>query len=273
MNVATANYITYIHISIMSRSWYKPYIFLGMLRINRDAILTAEKALGRTFTWSDLLAALSELPPSVSSLCLNNLPFDDFSSVPTNIKGIYVENCYMTDFKTPEHLKDLAIQNSTLTSLTLNEGLTFLGFLKCSFTNFVVPKSLLTYSQNHSPIQTLPVLPEGLLSLSVDNTDLKELPPLPPRLERLHCGNNHWLKTIPPLPPTIKEVHAMNCPFESFQTIPDGCVKILLNNNLLTTFPSIPESVKEICLIGNPVLKTMTFEAPWKSNGHFGYVR
>uniref|UniRef100_A0A6C0DHM0 Leucine-rich repeat protein n=1 Tax=viral metagenome TaxID=1070528 RepID=A0A6C0DHM0_9ZZZZ len=257
----------------MSHSWYKPYIFLGMLRINRDAILTAEKALGHAFTWDDLAAALSELPSSVSSLCLNNLALDNFPPLPANIKGIYVENCHMADFKTPEHLENLAIQNSTLTSLTLNEGLTFLGFLKCSFTDFVLPKSLLTYSQNHSPIKTLPVLPEGLLSLSVDNTDLKELPPLPPRLEQLHCGNNPWLKTIPPLPATIKEIHAMNNSFESFQTIPDGCVKILLNNNLLTAFPSIPESVKEICLIGNPVLKTMTFEAPWKSNGHFGYVR
>ena len=273
MVVATANYLIIIHISIMSRSWYKPYIFLGMLRVSHDTFLTAEKALGHAFTWSDLLTALSELPPSVSSLCLNNLALDNFPPVPTNIKGIYVENCYAADFKTPEHLENLAIQNSTLTSLTLNEGLIFLGFNRCSFTNFVVPKSLLTYSQNHSPIKTLPVLPEGLLSLSVDHTELEELPSLPPRLEQLHCGNNERLKAIPVLPPTIKGIHAMNCTFESFQTIPDGCVKIILNNNNLTTFPSIPESVKEICLIGNPVLETMMFEAPWKSNGHFGYVR
>jgi len=257
----------------MSSPWYKPYIFLGMLRFNRDAILTAEKGLGRAFTWSDLLAVLSELPPSVRALSLDNLPLNDISSIPANITSIEIKDCYIANCKTPEHLETLTILNSTLTSLTLNEGLTFLGFSQCSFTDFIVPKSLRFYSQNHSPIKTLPEVPEGLLTLSVDHTELKELPPLPPRLERLHCGNNNWLKAIPPLPSTIKEVHAMNCPFESFQTIPDSCVKILLNNNHLTTFPSIPESVKEICLIGNPVLKTMTFEAPWKSNGHFGYVR
>jgi hypothetical protein len=273
MDVAPANYITNIHIPIMSSPWYKPYIFLSMLNVSRDMFVKAEKTLGRVFTWSDLLTLLSELPPSVSSLCLNNLPFDDFSSVPANIKSIEIKDCHIANCKTPEHLETLSILNSTLTSLTLNEGLTFLAFLKCSFTDFVVPKSLLQYYHGHSPIQTLPVLPEGLLTLSVQNADLKELPPLPPRLERLHCGNNPWLKTIPPLPDTIKEIHAMNNSFESFQTIPDGCVTIYLNNNYLTTFPSIPESVKEICLIGNPVLKTMTFEAPWKSNGHFTYVR
>ena len=98
----------------MSDPWYKPFIVVGMLRVDRNMIRVAEKILGRVFLWSDIMAVLSE--SHVHILNLRNLSLDGFPSitVPTNITAIVIEDCSMTAFKAPDHIESpLSRSNST----------------------------------------------------------------------------------------------------------------------------------------------------------------